>query len=100
MPIVKIESGSSIMHIIKTTVNLIHTYKEQSNIYINDLRTLLKSSTCNITTYENIPLVGLSEIKDARNNKQSYKYDSSWRLNSILDYQGNTLKKIIYNYKK
>ena len=52
-----------------------------------------------ITNYVHRPFVGLSSIRDPRNYKTSFTYDSHNRLKEVKDAAGNLVSKNKYNYK-
>ncbi len=52
-----------------------------------------------ITNYVHKPYVGLLSIKDARDYKTSFTYDSHNRLKEVKDADGNLVSKNKYNYK-
>jgi YD repeat-containing protein len=62
---------------------------------------LLKTQTNNlghITTYDYLPLVGLSLITDPNGRTSSYTYDSFNRLSTIKDPNGKIIKSYQYNF--
>ena len=62
---------------------------------------LLKTQTNNLghtTTYNYLPLVGLSLITDPNGRTASYSYDTFNRLNNIKDANGKIIKSYQYNY--
>lgn len=53
-----------------------------------------------ITTYSYKPLVGITSITDSSGRRRIYDYDSSGRLISIKDENGNILENYDYSYNK
>lgn len=63
---------------------------------IDELR--LYPELAQMTTLAFNPLTGLTEQADTKDNITYYKYDEFFRLNRIVDFQGNILKSICYNF--
>ena len=62
---------------------------------------LVKTQTNNLghtTTYDYLPLVGLSLITDSNGRTSSYTYDAFNRLNNIKDANSKVVKSYQYNY--
>jgi hypothetical protein len=55
---------------------------------------------CDITSYYNIPLVGLSSTQDRNGRFTFYSYDNLNRLSHISDNDNNIIKSFKYHYKK
>lgn len=53
-----------------------------------------------VTSYVQKPLVGPTLIIDPNKKRQTYEYDSFGRLITVLDHEGNILKKQTYHYQK
>lgn len=51
------------------------------------------------TSYEHIPLVGLSKITDSNGQFVTYEYDNFNRLKSIKDHNGDIMERYRYNYR-
>ena len=51
-----------------------------------------------VTTYEYIPLVGISSMTDHRGYTMTYEYDEQYRLLQVKDQDGKILNKNQYNY--
>ncbi len=69
---------------------------------INALDTLRKSpilANFLITTYTYDPLIGVRSITPPSGIREIYKYDTSNRLQSVVDIDGNILKEYKYNFK-
>jgi hypothetical protein len=63
---------------------------------------LVKTQTNNIghlTTYDYLPLVGVSTIKDPNDRTSTFTYDLFWRLSNIKDNNQNIVKSYQYNFK-
>lgn len=70
------------------------------NLLIKDLdafRTTL--SAFEVFTYTYDPLIGVTSITPPSGIREIYKYDSSNRLQSVVDVNSNILKEYKYNYK-
>jgi len=50
-------------------------------------------------TFTYLPGIGMTSITDSRSQIVYYEYDTSQRLKSVKDQNGNILKNITYNYK-
>jgi len=53
-----------------------------------------------IVTYTHNPGIGMTSITDINNITTYYEYDAIGRLSYIKDFNGDILKKYIYNYKQ
>jgi YD repeat-containing protein len=65
---------------------------------MNELRNLPALSGAMITSYTYNPLQGITSITDPNHKIRYYQYDDFNRLKTILDFEGNILKKFEYNY--
>lgn len=54
----------------------------------------------NITTYTHEPLIGVKSVTSPSGIRESYNYDSTNRLEKILDTNDKTVKEFKYNYAK
>ncbi|REC41606.1 hypothetical protein DRF67_21180, partial [Chryseobacterium pennipullorum] len=52
-----------------------------------------------ITTYTYDPLIGVTSVTPSTGIRQFYKYDSSNRLQSVVDANNNIVKELSYNYQ-
>ena len=62
---------------------------------VEDLRTQLPASF--ITTYEYIPYIGISKIRDPKNVSTYFKYDDSGRLIKKTDHKGELISSYKYS---
>ncbi|MBX9049331.1 hypothetical protein HCH04_13500 [Bacteroides thetaiotaomicron] len=62
---------------------------------VEDLRTQLPASF--ITTYEYIPYIGISKIRDPKNVSTYFKYDDSGRLIEKTDHKGELISSYKYS---
>ena len=62
---------------------------------VEDLRTQLAASF--ITTYEYIPYIGISKIRDPKNVSTYFKYDDSGRLIKKTDHKGELISSYKYS---
>jgi len=100
LPIAKIENATlaQVATALGTTTAILQTtYGETNLAAINGLRTLMANTM--ITTYEHIPLIGVSSITDPKGDKSTFTYDTSNRLKNVKDKNGNIISDYIYHYK-
>ena len=98
-PIAKIENATyeQIASALGVPLATLQNYTEANFTTINGLRTSLPNAL--ITTYSYIPMVGVQTITDPKGDIITYEYDTSNRLMSVKDAQGNTLSGNEYNYR-
>jgi len=98
--IAKIENAtySSIESQVTNLLTISNSGTEENLIIaLNNLRTSLSNAM--VTTYTYKPLIGVSTITDPKGDKTTYSYDSSGRLQSVTDNEGNVLSENQYNYR-
>ncbi|WP_374360400.1 hypothetical protein [Cloacibacterium sp.] len=112
LPIAKIEGAKyddiKDLQIIKAIINTsnYYSYKSPSTserdllVLFNDLRVNTNFKNCQITTYTFNPLIGVTTITPPNGITESYKYDSSNKLEKVIDMKGNILDEYRYNFKK
>ena len=99
-PIAKIENAtySSIESQVSNLQSISNSGSEDELITaLNGLRNSLPNAM--VTTYTYKPLIGVSTITDPKGDKITYSYDSSGRLQSVKDKDGNVLSENQYNYR-
>lgn len=116
-PIVKIEGAtySQIMQLFGLNANDNNSYLDleivkKSNLHfdtstetdlfskLNEFRSNSQLKEFKITTYTHAPLIGVKSITSASGLKESYLYDTSNRLEKVVNSEGKTLKEYKYNY--
>ncbi|WP_456458461.1 PKD domain-containing protein [Reichenbachiella sp.] len=65
--------------------------------YNNTLMTSMTSEN-QTTTYEHIPLVGITKVTDPNGQETTYEYDEFNRLKNIKDHNGDIVEHYRYNY--
>jgi RHS repeat-associated protein len=63
---------------------------------INNLRSNASLANAMITTYTHIPLIGVSTVTDAKNDKVTYGYDADNRVSVIKDKNNKILAESLY----
>lgn len=81
-----------------TTTQLLD-FSENNLSLINQLRTNPLMINSFITTYNYLPLIGLTSMIDPRGKTTFFKYDNLQRLSYILDEDGNVISENLYHFK-
>ncbi|NIF03889.1 RHS repeat protein [Chryseobacterium sp. Tr-659] len=107
-PIAKIE-GAKLADIQQSLIDLIvnasntdalAVVNNDETSFLSDLNTFRNSlSNYQITTYTYDPLIGIRSITSPSGIRDSYIYDSTGRLEKIVDVNGQIVKEMKYNYK-
>ncbi|MDH0675639.1 hypothetical protein N5D03_13935, partial [Empedobacter sp. GD03861] len=97
-PVAKLE-GVSLSQISAATITTLNTKTTDADLLeaITALRTAHKDAM--VTGYLYKPLVGVTQIIQPNGVAEKYNYDSSNRLQSIVNDKGEMLKTFQYNYK-
>lgn len=96
----KIESLEALSNLDDSNCILNEACSESDlRLALNELRELPNLENALIETYTYDPLIGMTSKSDANGMTIFYRYDGYSRLNTILDQDGNILKKIYYKYK-
>lgn len=74
------------------------TYFGSTDIGLTNLLKTISNNLNQNTTYNYLPLIGISTITDPNGRTSSYTYDSVNRLSTIKDSNGKILKSYQYNY--
>lgn len=90
-------NGSLTQYTAKNGLKNIFTYFGSADVGKTNLLNTQTNNSSQTTTYDHLPLIGLSTITDPNGKVTTYNYDSFNRLKSIAD-QDNTLKTYAYNY--
>ena len=64
------------------------------------IRNAMKKAGALVTTYEYIPLIGISSITQPNGNKTKFEYDGFGRLVRTSDTHGHVISTNCYNYQK
>lgn len=99
LPIAKFENATNSQITSALGISDFSSLNESNLAAINGLRTTNSFSNVLITTYEHIPLVGVSSITLPNGLKTSYLYDSFGRLIRILDQEGKVVEEFQYHFK-
>lgn len=111
-PIAKIEgvSYTDLTMPSNYTSNIINALIDQTTNYpqntdhiknlFNQLRINDICKNAMVTTYQYKPLIGVSSITQPNGQTEYYNYDTSNRLQSIVNDKGEVLKTFEYNYKQ
>ncbi len=65
---------------------------------LDQLRSVLPNAM--VTTYDYIPMIGVSKVVDPRGRTSTYTYDAMGRLQYIIDHEGHVIQHNEYNYKQ
>jgi len=68
------------------------------SLKLNELRSNSQLKDYKITTYTHAPLIGVKSITPVSGLKESYLYDTSNRLEKVINSEGKILKEYKYNY--
>ncbi|WP_343537856.1 hypothetical protein [Sphingobacterium thalpophilum] len=102
-PIAKIDNASysQVFGIIgQSTIDQLNSTNITDNLVMNVVK-LLRSQLSNveITGFTYKHLVGLTGIIDNNLKKREFRYDSTGRLEGMVDFEGSWLEQYKYNYK-
>ncbi|MBB4807949.1 hypothetical protein HNP38_003289 [Chryseobacterium defluvii] len=107
LPIVKIV-GATYSQVSGYISDII--YKSNMDIDLNSENNLISAldifrtnpifNNVEITTYTYDPLIGVTSVTSPSGLREIYKYNSSNRLEKIVDKDGNIIKEFKYNYKQ
>jgi len=86
-------------HRISPAVNASNSGTESNLVLeLDNLRNDISLSDYQTTTYTYRPSIGVSTVTPPSGIREQYQYDSSNRLQKVIDINGNILKEYKYNY--